>query len=462
MAKVNLNLNLNFFQNKKGRVILPEYFDKQLNEIVKYINVDLIPYLESVQTKIAGGVLGDPYSVLCNVQNNMTEYQYLSDINFDDNLLSLSKLKKYDEGSVIASDIHGDIVAIIPDDSNLLLFGSLVRNFKFRKIRSDDLSNNLITGDKLQILNSDNFADNTFVNIIADNSITEDRLSNVSNVKIADECIDFKHLGVFSDLPYNEDIANLLDLGDFDDGSISSTKIKDASILWNNFIEIAPIYANNLVPMHITDSYLIPYVANTPLPNLNIADLQASNFSAIINFPNIPVQNVRLTREKITNGVITKNHFDPEVRAAIDRCIQIRDLALLPPPQVTTATAEYSRLLHYENQGRLQFNIYNSVAGKLKGTGTYSLIKEEPNRAYVLITIKYGNGTSINFQVNEANFIMRDNRPNQSAPDKLVTMVNQVYDGEHYYNVSLNTYYDHYRGKHYFLVFGGNSQDRIS
>jgi hypothetical protein len=356
----NLKLNLNFFKDKKGMSILPEYLDGELNKVVDYINDDLIPYLESVQTAVVGGVLGDPYSVLCNINNQDTGYLYLNNINFDDNLLSISKLKQSDAGSIIASSTDGSVIAITPEASNLLLFGSLVRPLKFRKIRSDDLSNNVITGDKLQILAANNFVDNIFINIIPNNSITENQLSNISNAKIANGCIDFRHLGIFGDLFYDLNVANQLLLDDFDDNSINSIKFKDASIGWDNFIEATPIYADNLVPMHITDSYLIPYVADTALPNLNIADLKASNFSSIINFPSINVQNVRLTAAKIALGSVSKEYFDAEVRDAIETCIEIKEGA---------GFSQFKLLTNMWNSGKIvlitknipQFNSVNYV-----------------------------------------------------------------------------------------------------
>ena len=372
-----LNLNLNFFQNKKGRKILPEYFDMQLNEVVDYINTDLIPYLETVQTNMVGGVLGDPYSVLCNINNVDTGYLYLNDINFDDNLLSITKLLQCDKGSVITSSTDGSITAITPDDNDLLLFGSLVRKFKFRKIRSDDLTNNVITGNKLQILNCNNFVDNTFINIIPDNSITENQLSNIPNDKIADEVIDFRHLGVFGDLPYNLDIANQLVLDDFDDNSITSIKFKNASIGWDNFIEAAPIYGNNLVPMHITDSYLIPYVADTALPNLNIVDLRASNFSAIINFPGIVVQDVRLTADKIALGSVSKEHFNQEIQDAIDVCIDIKQGGGFSQFRLLTNMWNSGKIVLLKDTNITSFNEVNYVKTEIIKNLTDAFIRVE-------------------------------------------------------------------------------------
>lgn len=330
----NLNLNLNLFKTKKG-VVLPQYLDDQLNDVVDYINEDLIPILEEIELTATNGVIGDKDALFSNVNNINTQYAFLNNINFDNNLLSFSKLISSNKGSIMISNWQtGEIEMVTPISDSLLLFGSFARGFSFRKITSLDLDHNVITGEKLGVLENNNFILNTFLNIIPNGHITEVMLSEVSNAKILDNSIDFRHIGVFLDLPYSAGIPLQLHLDDFDDNSILSNKIQDGTISWDNFISLTPITINKLVPMHITDSYLIPYVANTPIPaGGTIADFIASNFSAIINFPNIFVQNVRLTPEKIALGSVSKTHFNAEVRAAIDRCIQIRNLALVPPPQ---------------------------------------------------------------------------------------------------------------------------------
>lgn len=356
----NLHLNLNFFKNKKGTRFLAEYLDDQLNAVVNYINLDLIPYIEGVNFAVTSGVVGDRFSVFCNIADNDTGYMYLNDVNFDNNLLSLSKLAISPKGSVLASSIGGNIIPVTPVESNCLLFADLINDISFRKIEAADLDNNIITGDKLQVLNLDNFVPGAFIDIIPDSSIGQNNLQNVSNNKILDGCIDFRNLGVFEGLIIIQATATQLNLDDFEDNCFLPEKFWDESIPWANFIDVKPITIEKLQPMHITDSYLLPYNASTARPvNRTLDGYKASNFSAIINLDGIFVQNVRLTKPKIALGCVSKTHFDQEIQDAIAKYIQIKNGQLNPPVQKTAgelAHAYLDKLWYYDRSIEIYYN----------------------------------------------------------------------------------------------------------
>ena len=219
-----LIVDKNYFSSKKGSVILPEQLDDYFNRITSYIKDILIPSIGTITFAKTNGVVGQTSSVFCNINNNEVGYMYLQDINIDNNLIPLSKLKKAVSGSVLGSDFQGDIYAIVPTANNQLLFGDYFDTMSWRHITSDDINDRIITGDHLGILENENFVTGAFNDIIWDDSISEHNLKDISNNKIAPQSVDFKHIGVFLDLPYNIDIAKQLKLDDFDDNSITKHK----------------------------------------------------------------------------------------------------------------------------------------------------------------------------------------------------------------------------------------------
>ena len=328
-----------YFSSKKGKLILPEELDDNFNHIGDYINNTLIPQIQSITFIKTNGVAGQTSAVFCNINNNEVGYMYIQDINIDDNLISLNKITKIAAGSVLISDFNGDIYAKTPEDNNqlLLLTDPFLRYLSFRKLRSDDISDNMLTGKQLGILANENFVAGAFNDIIWDDSIYERNLQNISNNKIAPLSVDFKHIGKFTELPYNINLAQQIRLEDFDDNSITPSKISDDSIIPANFNEQQFISQFNLIDGSIVDNHFKPYNANTQPPSvINLPNLIASNFGAIINFPNegIIVQNVKLPKEKIALNSLGLNSFNQEIRNAINKYKEIKDKALQPPIQV--------------------------------------------------------------------------------------------------------------------------------
>jgi len=333
----NLIIDKKFFRDKTKHEVLPEHLDSQFNLLATYINETLIPYIESVIFNVTGGIAGEPSAVFCNINNEDVGYMYINDINVDDNLLSLSKITKISAGSVLASDYQGNIFAVTPDDNDQLLFSNFLSSISFRKITSDDIDTNVLTGRQLGVLAGENFTIDAFTNIINDNSIYEHMLQEVANEKIAPGAIDFKHIGEFYELPYTADIAAQVLLKDFDDASIGNIAIKAGTIAPANFNDPQFIEGKNIFPGSITDSHFKPYNANIQPPAvINLPNLTGSNFGAVINFPDqgINVHNIKLPREKIALNSLTLNSFSQEIQNAINKYKQIKDKLLNPPIQV--------------------------------------------------------------------------------------------------------------------------------
>jgi len=328
-----LLLDNDYFKKKIGD-ILPSHLDHQFNDIATYLNNNLINAINTMSIAITSGIVGNAEAVFCNIADNLIGYSYLNNIHFDDNFLSLSKFQKIDKGSVLVSNTDGDIINITCDYDNQLIFGTTRHGLEWRKIKTEDLDVNLIDGSKLQILNNDNFDPVTFVNRILNNTINTINLQNITNEKIALNSVDFRHLGVFFDLPYNLNIARQVLLADFEDNAISSDKILDRSIKWTNFIANKPIEHYHIADNSI--AHFPNYVQHQQPPGV-INEANLADFGAYINFAGMPqVHNLQLTSDKLCVDTVTFNHFDNEVQAAITEYIRIKQDKLNPPPIIQT------------------------------------------------------------------------------------------------------------------------------
>lgn len=369
----NLPFNERFFRSKTGTIILPEHLDFQFNNIADYINNQLIPYIESINFDATNGEAGYPLAPFCNINNIDVGYQYLNDINLDDGLLSLDKFVPMAAGSVLGSNNEGNIFTITPTDNDQLIFVGppdpdefvyVPTNMVFRKITTDDIADNSLTGQQIAEVSPENFIEGTFNNLIADNSLTAVNLRNITDNNIALGEIGFQHIGKFSGLPYVVQIANQVTLDDFDNLSITPNHIRDNTISWVNFINPKPINSYNLANGFIDDTYLIPYVYNGQPPNNPIVpNLIASRFSSIINFPNQGVVayqgSINLTADKITLNCLSATNFTQDIQDAIIKYQQIKNQTLVPPVQKTAGQIEHEyldKLWYYDRSITLQFN----------------------------------------------------------------------------------------------------------
>lgn len=341
-------MNKRFFRNKTKTLISPEHLDYQFNKIVDYINIDLISYIENIITTATNGIPGEPLSVFSNIDNGTVGYTYINDIHIDDNLIALNKLATIGAGSILGSDYEGNVIPITATVDNMLLFRDFLTNVIFRKITSNDIGNNVLTGLQIGELASENFTVDTFIDVIPDASIDQNKLHDVANDKIAEGTVDFRHIGVWGELPYNESVSGQVLLSDFDDNSIDNSKIAVATITPANFYGPQYIYANNIIDRSIVEGHFKTYNANTQPPaTINLANLIASNFGTIVNFPNqgINVHNVQLTRDKIALNCLDIGQFDQEVQNAINKYVQIKNKQAQPPVQVQKTKPDGAKYL---------------------------------------------------------------------------------------------------------------------
>jgi len=311
----------------------PVELDDRFNQISYYFNQKLKPAIEAINVNATSGVMEKALAVLSNNYDGSTEYKYIGDINIDDLSLSLDKIAKIDAGSILGSDGVGIIKVITPTDGNQLLFYSLEEGLSFRRISSDDLDDDIFTGEQFENFIPDNFLPGTFDDFLQDNSIDTQNLQVIANAKIQDGEISFRHIGVFSDLPYTLPIAQSLTLDNFDDNSIGVTKIKDGTIDFaKHFIDAKPVNANNLVSGSLNDDHFVPYVQNhATFTDVNVL----KDTGLIINLLGLtPFSGVKLGRTKLAKGSIGLANFTQEVQNAFAECLRIKQQIIQPPKQV--------------------------------------------------------------------------------------------------------------------------------
>lgn len=169
--------------------------DKQFNEIVAYLNKEVIPTLNTLTAaKIPGSINpADANKFLQNVGDYTTRWAAINNDSFADNSLILTKLAKANVGSVLAGNTGGVISAVNPSSDNQCLVSRAGNLPIWKKLNSSNIEDRSITGDSVAdgTITNVNLPAYLIENLIADNSITGDKFRNnaINSSKIADSTL---------------------------------------------------------------------------------------------------------------------------------------------------------------------------------------------------------------------------------------------------------------------------------
>ena len=193
MALKPYNRIKNYFQ--KFDKIESIAIDKQFNEIVAYLNKEVIPTLNILASeKIPGSINpADANKFLQNVGDYTTRWAAINNDSFADNSLSLGKLSKVNIGSVLAGGADGIIQSVNPLSDNQCLVSRVGNLPIWKKLNSSNIEDRSITGNSVAdgTITNVNLPSYLIENLIADNSITGDKFRDnaINSSKIADSTL---------------------------------------------------------------------------------------------------------------------------------------------------------------------------------------------------------------------------------------------------------------------------------
>ena len=319
----NITRDLNFFKDKVEQVdktIYANDFDAQFNLIATYLNYHLKPAVDALISGAAAGVIGSDGAFLENVGDGSTRWQMIDNNAIDDHSLNLNKIVKATIGSVLCSNLAGNLTSISPTAPDQVLVAHDSNIPVWSKLTDINIYPNTITGQQLGQITIENFQNNVFTHNVLDNSIETQHIldNNITNDKIIDGIVDYRHIGIFYGLVLNQNTKDNIHVEHFADGSMPVEKFLDGSIQFSTaFYEplsyypyreptSAPIYARHVANGSITDAHLVPYNPNQEAW-FCVGGIDAANWRF----------GEKLTGDKIMPDKLSKGWFTPDVQQAM-------------------------------------------------------------------------------------------------------------------------------------------------
>ncbi len=325
----SLILDYNYFREKAkqaDKVIWAEngkdYLDDQFNNISDYLNNVVKVEIDNIVSELAKGIIGSAKYFLQNVGNGSTSWKPIDNNAIDDHSLNLNKIVKATIGSVLCSNLAGNLTAISPTAHDQVLVAHDSNIPVWSKLTDINIYPNTITGQQLGQITIENFQNNVFTHNVLDNSIETQHIldNNITNDKIIDGIVDYRHIGIFYGLVLNQNTKDNIHVEHFADGSMPVEKFLDGSIQFSTaFYEplsyypyreptSAPIYARHVANGSITDAHLVPYNPNQEAW-FCVGGIDAANWRF----------GEKLTGDKIMPDKLTKGWFTPDVQQAMSR-----------------------------------------------------------------------------------------------------------------------------------------------
>ena len=231
----------------RGMTIAYKPFDMSFNNMVDYFNKKLLPVVNTLADKKAVGIFGHEDSFLRNIGDGTTVFDFIRSSDIARYSLSLNKLLKQTEYSVIASDNTEILRSITPAAQNQVLINDRTLVPRWEKLKYSHFEDASITAEKVAVgtLSARHLTAGIIGKPLTEGSIITSYIQN-------------------NTIPLNK-IAN---------GSFSSTKISAA--LMNTRVQAANL--------QFKDKCFIPRtIAN------NSVDIKEIFFSDAPNDPNIKV-----------------------------------------------------------------------------------------------------------------------------------------------------------------------------
>lgn len=135
----------------RGMTISYKPLDMSFNNMVDYLNKKLLPVVNTLADKKAVGIFGHEDSFLRNIGNGTTVFDFIRSSDIARHSLTLSKLTKQTEYSVIASDNTEILRSITPTAQNQVLVNDRTLVPRWEKLKYSHFENASITAEKVAV-----------------------------------------------------------------------------------------------------------------------------------------------------------------------------------------------------------------------------------------------------------------------------------------------------------------------
>lgn len=312
-----LNRDIAFFQDLRDNksLINAVDYDAQFNQLVDFINNQMIPITNSIVGGAIPGVVDLPNTFLHNIGDGSTDFVSINNAAIPDFVLEFSKLAKSDDSCTILASVSNDIgfTAVATNFSDLALVSTIDNTPVWRKIQTDDIENRTITGSKvsLRTIGALNMVPGTLINNIPNNSMSGNNFVDqaITNPKITENSLEIRNLGVISLNGVNTALfAGRINIEHLVLNTLSGNKFIVApdnnSINTNNFNKLKCITAGKIAPQHITEAKL-------EMHTIGLTNIGTGHFPSNALSPNF-----KLTRQELALNYFLKNWFEPTAEQA--------------------------------------------------------------------------------------------------------------------------------------------------
>lgn len=308
-----LNRDIAFFQDLRdtNSLINAVDYDDQFNQIIDFINDEMIPVVDAIVGGAVPGVIGSPNTFLHNIGDGNTDFVAINNAAIPDFVLEFSKLaKSVNNCAILATDNTQEFVEVYTANSDLILVSGYADKPGWAKINAGNIEDRTITADKIALntIKAENMVPGTLINNLPNNSIIGANFADeaVTNAKIARNSLEIRNFGVV----WPAGINNAVFDGQFYSkhivpGTLSGEKIKDAIVNTWHFNLVKCIAPGKIAPQTITNAFLEQLGWNNP-PNV------ARGY-----FPSYALSpNFKLTNTQLRLDYFIKTMFEPTAEAA--------------------------------------------------------------------------------------------------------------------------------------------------
>lgn len=306
-----LNRDIAFFQDLRDNnsLINAIDFDNQFNQVIDFINSQMIPIVNSIAGGAIPGIDSSPNTFLHNIGDGSTNFVPINNTAIPDFVLEFSKLaKSANSCAILATGEDNSFVEVASDSDDQVLISINENMPVWRKIQTDDIENRTIPGGKLALntITAENMIPGTLINNLPNNSILGNNFTDqaVANPKIIRNSLELRNLGVI----WPDEVDTRVFIGTINNRhvalrTLSGDKVK-SPISTITFNLGKCIISGKILPQNITDLKLEAW---TIFPGQNGQG----------HFPSASLSpNFKLTSQELALNYFLKAWFEPTAEVA--------------------------------------------------------------------------------------------------------------------------------------------------
>lgn len=307
----NIIRDQQYFQDLRDNAIniRANDFDNQFNQIVNYINNNLITFINGIAGGAGAGIVGRPNTFLRNIGDGTTDFAVVDSNAFQDYTIEFAKIAQAQAPcTILASGQNQAFQEVATNNSNEILISQNNDLPIWAKIRSEHLDDRGITGLKigLQTISNEHLQPGILINNLANNSLLNRNFVDnaISAQKFALGQLSSDNLGIIPLTGYNIPLRLIL-LKHIKLGTITPDKIQDNTIYPQQFNRVKLVTAGKFAPGAISDGVFL-YGGSTPPVN----DFRGFLTSSMLS------PNFAMTGRELQLNAFAKEYFEPTVEQA--------------------------------------------------------------------------------------------------------------------------------------------------